>query len=321
MSSNIYPLSYGICDEDIIPYIPDKHHIWAEIIPGFSETYRFGPDDESSYKDMYRSSRFAFTWKKGGWDSLRHYEILANGCIPCFRDLDQCPRTSLTTFPKTLLKNAMNELLPWKESESYKQNYQEYLKKLLDHMRKSCTTSAMANYVLSILPLREKPKVLFLTGNIGVNYTREFLFIGLNRLCKSLGGECIMHPQLPFLYNDCKREDIIHKHGMGYGYSKKLNKTLHSEINPPSDSDIQRSIESKHWDFIVYGKTGPDEGREGSIPDMPYWNHVFTHYTSDTIVFLYGGDGCQSMKHRNHYFTHLEQHSKYGHCFVRELDM
>jgi hypothetical protein len=53
---------------------------------------------------MYHRARFAYTQKKGGWDCLRHYEIMANGCIPIFRGLDQCPVDTLTTFPKGLIR-------------------------------------------------------------------------------------------------------------------------------------------------------------------------------------------------------------------------
>jgi len=36
-------------------------------------------------------SKFGITTKRGGWDCLRHYELAANGCVLCFRDLDAKP--------------------------------------------------------------------------------------------------------------------------------------------------------------------------------------------------------------------------------------
>ena len=36
-------------------------------------------------------SWFGLTCKKGGWDSLRHYEILASGSCLLFRDYDKKP--------------------------------------------------------------------------------------------------------------------------------------------------------------------------------------------------------------------------------------
>lgn len=77
----IYP---GSCE----PYWPQdsrKTHIY---------------DNEKSYYADYGSSRFAFTCKKGGWDCMRHYEILANGCVPIFTDIENCPRRTLTNLDK-----------------------------------------------------------------------------------------------------------------------------------------------------------------------------------------------------------------------------
>jgi hypothetical protein len=56
---------------------------------GVATTYAF--DDEADYYADLRSSRFGITVKRAGWDCLRHYEQAANGCVPCFRDLDRKP--------------------------------------------------------------------------------------------------------------------------------------------------------------------------------------------------------------------------------------
>ena len=46
MLSNIYPLSYCVPDELIVSNIPEKKQIWADVIPGFPETCRFGKYQE-----------------------------------------------------------------------------------------------------------------------------------------------------------------------------------------------------------------------------------------------------------------------------------
>ena len=48
---------------------------------------------EADYRQNLGESRFGITTKRGGWECLRHYEIAANGAIPCFRDLSQKPIT------------------------------------------------------------------------------------------------------------------------------------------------------------------------------------------------------------------------------------
>ena len=69
----------------------------------------------------------------------------------------------------------------------------------------------------------------------------------------------------------------------------------------------------------IYGKVGPDEGEEGSLPNLPFWKEVFKRYSREEIVFWYGGDEMQDMTYGNLYSYHLVQHCQYAHCFVREL--
>ena len=319
---NIYPLSYSICDEYVVNTIPEKKHIWAEVVPGMSETYRFGPEDEDEYHQMYKESRFALTLKKGGWDCLRHYEILANGCIPIFRDINSCPKNSLYNFPKDIILNANKDLIPWKNNKEYYDKYNKYATLLLEYTRNNLTTSNMAKYFLSIIHPNKSIsdlKILFITCHEGVNYLREFLFIGLNRLCKINRGECIMYPQLEYLYDDYNPKDLKDKHGMGYCYGRKLVKTLDKEINVLSTDDIKSTITSHYWDYIIFSKVGPDEGHLGTIPHMPYWDVVISNYNKDEIVFLYGGDEQFNLTTNNHYSAHLRHHSNFGKCFVREL--
>jgi hypothetical protein len=56
---------------------------------GVSTSYAF--KDEAAYYADLRSAQFGITVKRAGWDCLRHYEQAANGCVPCFRDLDRKP--------------------------------------------------------------------------------------------------------------------------------------------------------------------------------------------------------------------------------------
>jgi hypothetical protein len=319
---NIFPLSYSICDEYVVNTVPDKKHLWAEVIPGIPETYRFGVEDEAEYQQSYRDSQFALTFKKGGWDCLRHYEILAGGCIPVFREGQNCPEKTMTNFPKELIIRANKELIPWKNTQEYKDKYAKYATELLEYTRANLTTSAAAKYFLNIVhPMKpiNNLKILFIACHEGVNYSREFLFIGLNRLCKAEGGECIMYPRLDFLYDDFDVAHLKNKHGLGYCYSRKLHKTLEKEKNPLTEEEVRNTICSHYWDYVVFAKVGPDECGLGTIPHMPLWDIVYRNYTKDEIVFLYGGDGQQNMTIDNRYSVHLKYHSQFGKCFVREL--
>ncbi len=104
----VKPISFAIPKSKILKEI-DYHpkNILAPLIPGRLNTYIY--DNEKSYYEMYKKSIFALTYKKAGWDCLRHYEILMNGCIPLFLDLENCPKNIITTLPKGKLINILNE--------------------------------------------------------------------------------------------------------------------------------------------------------------------------------------------------------------------
>lgn len=46
-------------------------------------------DTEETYLADVKKSLFGITTKRGGWDSLRHYEYASKGTILCFRQLDK----------------------------------------------------------------------------------------------------------------------------------------------------------------------------------------------------------------------------------------
>ena len=103
----IRPISFAIPKSKILEKIDyNPKNILAPLIPGKLNTYIY--DDESSYYEMYKKSIFALTYKKAGWDCLRHYEILMNGCIPLFLDIKNCPNNTISTLPKEQLINYLN---------------------------------------------------------------------------------------------------------------------------------------------------------------------------------------------------------------------
>lgn len=98
---NTIPIAFSIpqekiWEEDGILRTKDfpLHIVDSEVsmhVPGTSGQYAFRSEAEY-YKDL-RQSRFGVTTKRAGWDCLRHYELAANGCVLCFRDLDLKPET------------------------------------------------------------------------------------------------------------------------------------------------------------------------------------------------------------------------------------
>jgi hypothetical protein len=95
---NLHPIAFSIPEELIVEEPPAKtkdlaaHVVDPEVarrLPGGTTAYAFGTQEE--YYDDLRRSRYGITMKRAGWDALRHYELAASGCVPCFRSLDVKP--------------------------------------------------------------------------------------------------------------------------------------------------------------------------------------------------------------------------------------
>ena len=98
----VYPIHFAIPKKKIISSINIRpKNVLSPLIPGRMKTYIY--EKENKYYNMYQNSIFSLTYRKTGWDCLRHYEILANGSIPMFLGLDDCPTNTLTNLPKKKL--------------------------------------------------------------------------------------------------------------------------------------------------------------------------------------------------------------------------
>jgi len=101
-TENVYPTGFGIPKHRIRPLnFENKTQANQKTAPPYSlfgpqilgitarQLYRF-TNEEDYYNDMSQSW-FGLTCMKGGWDSLRHYEIMAAGSCLMFRDYDKKP--------------------------------------------------------------------------------------------------------------------------------------------------------------------------------------------------------------------------------------
>lgn len=172
---SVKPISFAFPKDKIIEDIPNKEKLLGHVIPGVSETFIF--NDEESYYTDYRSSMFAYTWKKSGWDCLRHYEIICNDSIPIFLDINHCPETNCTTLPKKLLmeyyevsglsklfdfhspieyddrctlvlNRDLSKINEFEVDENVYEIYTEYLIKLKEYAIRNLTTQTLGEYIL-----------------------------------------------------------------------------------------------------------------------------------------------------------------------------
>ena len=139
---DVHPISFAIPACKIVDEVQSKTRRLAFIRPGELDTYIY--KTESDYYKGYQESKWGLTFKKGGWDCLRHYEILANGCVPYFPDLSDCPNSIMTNFPKQII--SYTNLMFENNIDGWEYNY--YVNMLLDYTRENLTTVKLAKQVL-----------------------------------------------------------------------------------------------------------------------------------------------------------------------------
>mgnify|MGYP003131207214 CR=1 FL=1 len=100
--NNVFPTGFGIPEYQIREIdFTIKDQLFQKTAPdaalfrevtdlGGSRSHHKFTEEENYYSDLSRSW-FGLTCKKGGWDCLRHYEIIAAGTLLLFRDYHEKP--------------------------------------------------------------------------------------------------------------------------------------------------------------------------------------------------------------------------------------
>lgn len=295
----LHPITFSIPEEKIINYIPEKTKLLSSLIPGKNETYIY--NTESVYYQEYRKSMFATTTKKGGWDCMRHYEIIANGSIPYFIDIEQCPPNTMALFPKNLViegkllydkfKNKnINELTSDDMNE-----YNELAIKFLEYTKENLSTKKMAEYMLQKTNNKNVKKILYLSGSVYEDYLRCLTLHGFKEV---FGSNCHDFPKIPHLYKSTYI-NYSYLHGKGITYTNLLENSFH---NDELDKTIEYDIKNKAYDIVIYGSY-----HRG----MPYYDLIYEIYKPCEIILLCGED-----IHDCNYNYFLQK----GHnLFIREL--
>ncbi|CAE8651712.1 unnamed protein product [Polarella glacialis] len=165
---------------------------FAPLIPGDPSTYAF--KEEGPYLEMYGAARYCITKKKGGWDCLRHYEILLAGCVPYFLDLRSLPDATMVYFPKHLVRQLMH--LPGVPSEDAVLDALKYRRPILidysifPESEYEVLRSSMLDFVARHLLSRKRATDLRIrhsnvlvhsldSARTPVDYMRDLLIVGL----------------------------------------------------------------------------------------------------------------------------------------------
>ena len=274
-----YPINFSIPKEKICELNDAvKTKLLSHLIPGNVNTYVY--NNEEAYYNEYRTSYFAITKLKGGWDCMRHYEILANGCIPYFIDIERCPSNTLTFLPKELILegNRLYERIKHKKinelTEDEVSTYNRLRTQLLEHTKLYLTTDKMAEYVLQTANAGNAKRILYLSGDVGPDYLRCLTLHGLKTL---FGSRCHDYPPIPHLYKS-ERIRYAGLYGKGITYTNLLDPTLHDKT---FDQTVVEDIQNKLYDVVIYGSY-----HRG----MPYYDLVCDVYRPNEIILLCGED-------------------------------
>lgn len=125
IKNNIFKFSYT-----------KKNNILAPNDPRFTNSYVF--QNEFDYYAQYSNSLFATTTRKGGWDCVRHYEILKNNCLPYFPSIENKPRTTMINYP-VKLQSKVNKFFKKfiQHDDNYFYEYSFFLRQLNHHFFKN----------------------------------------------------------------------------------------------------------------------------------------------------------------------------------------
>jgi len=296
----LFPITFSIPKEKICDISIQKTKILSNLIPGKVSTYIYNTEQE--YYNEYQESYFAITTQKAGWDCLRHYEILANRCVPLFINIDECPINTLFLFPKKLLFEAINlynnKFANKKINELTIEDINEYAilqNKLLEYTKNYLTTDKIAKYILQKTNHENINKILYLSQDVGPDYLRCLTLHGFKSI---FGSDCHDYPKIPHIYKS-QNINYANLYGKGMTYTNLLEQYVHDSS---LDTNVVNNIKNKYYDIVIYGSY-----HRG----MPYYDLICSIYKPNEIILLCGED----LHNCNYDYFLNKQHF----IFIREM--
>lgn len=229
---------------------------------------------------------------------MRHYEILANGCIPVFPQLDECPPRTMFNFPKDLIAKGERLFDEYRHTDADqipRDAYVGLIEELLAHTRAHLTTEGLARYMLNQTGNEQAQRVLYLSGCTAPDYLRCATLHGFKSL---LGSACHDYPKIQHVYTG-SATGYRHLYGKGITYANLLGPEMRDDAR---DASVEEDIMNQKYDLIIYGSF-----HRG----MPFHDLVTDHTPPNKVILMCGED-----LHSCTYDKWLSE----GHpVFVREL--
>eukprot|EP00927_Polykrikos_kofoidii_P026882 TRINITY_DN23863_c0_g1_i1.p1 TRINITY_DN23863_c0_g1~~TRINITY_DN23863_c0_g1_i1.p1 ORF type:complete len:746 (-),score=83.07 TRINITY_DN23863_c0_g1_i1:333-2348(-) len=345
-----YPISFGIPSEDVVTCLPDKSLDFASLLPGKWSTYIFPMTSfgELEYKRMYREARFALSPRKGGWETMRVYEILAGGCVPLLGNMSAIPGGALSFLDRTLLKKLAS--LKGIDANALRVNvsnfdvkaYNNLAAALLRHTHQRLTTEAIARYMLNIIGKQNVSRVLFI-ANCGHGDFQCYLSLhGMRRL---LGAGLVDVPRLEYMYKPQGLKPMqevnrvttcpqplctvvsgsfpqtvvrpagasVPAYGGGFSYAFRLEEIL---VNR-SDASVLARLQRREFDAVVVGSVSSLQGHQDRAGRRAaaLFTQAERWYSPNEIIVIDGRDPPADQTFHND----LDALFGRGHYFLREI--
>ncbi|MEM1355972.1 MAG: hypothetical protein AAGH88_13950 [Planctomycetota bacterium] len=281
----VYPISFSIPAHLVRDAVPQKSQDFAGGTSRGRRAYKYDTNQQQAYYDDYAASYFGLTYRKGGWDCMRHLETMANGCLPYFPGGADIPRYTMGHYPKDIIVQAMSlagnvgvdryDLVrrdPGKPLIEDVSAYNELVGRMLDQLREHATTRAIADYLLRQMGKPAAKNVLFLASGTKTDYLCDLLFHGLR---ERLGAGCVDANKLAWMYRSYPAERRGDLYGNGFTYAGHLEDV---EIDR---ADIARRIAQRSFDLVVFGSVT----RCNDLLPL-----VREHYAHDEVALVDGED-------------------------------
>lgn len=296
--NNVFPITFSIPEEKIVSHVPTKKKMMSSLLPWNRSTYIFKTEDE--YYNEYKNSMFGITCLKAGWDCMRHYELMANGCIPFFLDIQECPINTMYFLPKELLMKGNDLYYKYHNGDIANKDLlsecNEHIEKMLNYTRQHLTTTMIAKYVLQKTNHNDVKKILYI-GSEKADYLSTLVLHGLKL---KYGTNCHDVPRQQHIYKT-DHGDVSKIWGQGITYSKLLDSDTRNTL---FDATLKNDIKNKTYDLIIFSDFHGNISRQ-------YYEFISNIYDASKIILFCGRDIhiCEHIK------TNPQKHA----IFVREL--
>ena len=270
---------------------------------------RSQPEAQAEYYKAYAGARFAVTSKKGGWDCLRHYEIVLAGAMPFFLGIDALPPAAMPTWPRDIVRHAMAlpgvpseaavaaavgagaRLPPIDRSRFPQAEYEKLRRKLLDDAATHLLASHTARRLLlaatgTTAATASLPCAHVLVHSLSEarqDYQRDLLVIGLVELGATVyatfDAAHLFRSFPPERFDDALR--FGYYHGRGFTYGRSLDDALRGRVRawppsadaPPPCAYFKTTASNRGWPADDLVRAPPPAHVDGNdIPADAAWH-------------------------------------------------